>query len=179
MESMENHSPLSSEEEEAKDEKPWGRPNNNNHLDIEEWKEEDLNRQREEGKDELNDEEPENQNETETLNKWKEITDLPYFRQVIDRKAKTTFNLQKKPTPYELLETIIGHALWPHLIQQTNIYAYNALHTEEMRMFLERYPESRLHRWRDVNLSEIKRYIAMILSMALEKRGSVEGVIFF
>ena len=70
---------------------------------------------------------------------------------------------------------IIGQELFPYLAQETNKYATKELGTQEVRFRLEHQPHSRLHNWTETNSEEVIRFVAMMLSMALDKRSAVRG----
>lgn len=134
------------------------------HLDLEELKEENEDFTKEEDDDLI-----------PSVSQWREITHIPLLREDRIIQPRTTLDLTRNYSPYELFETLIGHDLWPLLVQNTNEYAYQTLHTEEMGYYLERHPESRFHRWTVTEKSEMMKFISMLLSMALEQRGSIDG----
>ena len=154
------------------------------HLEIEMLKGE-LDGEGVEEEDEANDDQPkeqleehkhsDGQMEIETTSPWKERDEPPNVRPVPLIQPRTTLNTNVKTSPYELFEKIIGNQLWSHLVEHTNEYAHNMLRTEEMATFLEQHPESRFHRWNNIGIPDIKKFIALMLSMALENRGSLEG----
>lgn len=170
---MINQSPLPSDvellennEEESQD-----------HLEIEEWKEK-LDEQEEEEGEEKESKKDDGIMEEELLSIWEEITSPPLLKAVPTVQPKTTLSLTKEYTPFELFELLIGCDLWPLLVQNTNQYAIDSLTNEETASYLERNPESRLHRWQEVSTFDIMKFIALNLSMALEKLGNVKGFIF-
>jgi hypothetical protein len=103
--------------------------------------------------------------------KWEEVSDPPYFEDLPIIEPK--INIQGQFTPCQLFMDVIGKKFIDLLVENTNAYAIESLKSEDVVDHINKHDFSRLKNWKDTSFDELKKFIAMIMSMGIEKRGSL------
>ena len=73
------------------------------------------------------------------------------------------------PSPLEFFNCFFDDVMWDVLVQQTNLYAQNRLATDALRH------QSRMQKWVPVTVSEMKVFIAVVMSMGLNGKADLES----
>lgn len=101
---------------------------------------------------------------------WNEVEEgaLPFEVEPTIRQPMTS--LQQTSTPWSILSIILDNNFWTHLVTETNNYA----------KYLKTNPKKsvKLSWWTDTDVNEMKKFIGLLLNMAIHSKKNLKGIIF-
>jgi len=103
---------------------------------------------------------------------WKETSEIINYKNLPEYFHPKIFKLNSKH-PYDYFNLMFSDEIISLISEQTNIYANDFIvsNTE----YLEKYPNSRVKKWKNVNNEDIKALIAVYIIMGINKFPDITG----
>jgi hypothetical protein len=77
--------------------------------------------------------------------------------------------LPENPEPFDFFNLLFEENMWENLVNETNRYAEGRTDGVNMKPF------SRMQRWTEVTISEMKMYISLVIAMELKRKPDLES----
>ena len=76
-------------------------------------------------------------------------------------------DLPEDPTPMDFFNLMFDEAMWDTIVVQTNLYARNRITNDQLSR------HSRLTKWTDVNVDEMKVFFALVFAMGIVRKPDI------
>lgn len=80
-----------------------------------------------------------------------------------------------KGDEFEILSFFLPNEFWEKIVVYTNEYANDYLERPDIKVRLKEKKFSKLHRWKPVTVSQIQRYVGIILLMGHVRLPAIKG----